>query len=182
MIRKYTVLAAKMWNRTYRWTVHSNDCVMGIVYLHRLFLNYTNDLIIWLMSWPISLSNMMSFQKEVLTFWNLLVPFQDETPYFHNCEIIDVNKQNRDFRKKTQIWHFCTKLALGCLKKLQQNMKWPSVGIDLTTDHHWFRSLTVLICQALPVSDFQILTKSCSIESGNNPNPKCEVVHETTSV
>ena len=31
----------------------------------------------------------------------------------------------------------------------------------------------------LKASDFQILIKSCSIESRNDPNPKCEVVHET---
>ena len=31
----------------------------------------------------------------------------------------------------------------------------------------------------LKVSDFQILIKSCSIESGNDPSPKSEVVHET---
>ena len=37
----------------------------------------------------------------------------------------------------------------------------------------------MLICNALPVSDFQILIKSCSIESRNDPNPKSEVVHET---
>ena len=29
------------------------------------------------------------------------------------------------------------------------------------------------------VSDFQILIKSCSIESRNDPSPKNEVVHET---
>ena len=31
----------------------------------------------------------------------------------------------------------------------------------------------------LTVSDFQILIESCSIESGNDPSPKSEVVHET---
>ena len=31
----------------------------------------------------------------------------------------------------------------------------------------------------LTVSDFQILVKSCSIESRNDPSPKSEVVHET---
>ena len=31
----------------------------------------------------------------------------------------------------------------------------------------------------LKVSDFQILIKSCSIESRNDPSPKSEVVHET---
>ena len=31
----------------------------------------------------------------------------------------------------------------------------------------------------LTVSDFQILMKSCFIESRNNPSPKSEVVHET---
>ena len=31
----------------------------------------------------------------------------------------------------------------------------------------------------LAVSDFQILIKSCSIESRNDPSPKSEVVHET---
>ena len=31
----------------------------------------------------------------------------------------------------------------------------------------------------LTVSGFQILKKSCSIESRNDPNPKSEVVHET---
>ena len=31
----------------------------------------------------------------------------------------------------------------------------------------------------LIVSDFQILMKSCSIESGSDPSPKSEVVHET---
>ena len=31
----------------------------------------------------------------------------------------------------------------------------------------------------LTVTDFQILIKSCSIESGNDPSPKSEVVHET---
>ena len=30
-----------------------------------------------------------------------------------------------------------------------------------------------------PVSEFQILIKSCSIESRSNPSPKSEVVHET---
>ena len=30
----------------------------------------------------------------------------------------------------------------------------------------------------LTVSDFQILMKSCSIESSNDPSPKSEVVHE----
>ena len=31
----------------------------------------------------------------------------------------------------------------------------------------------------LTVSDFQILIKSCSTESRNDPSPKSEVVHET---
>ena len=31
----------------------------------------------------------------------------------------------------------------------------------------------------LTVLDFQILIKSCSIESRNDPSPKSEVVHET---
>ena len=31
----------------------------------------------------------------------------------------------------------------------------------------------------LTVSDFQILIRSCSIESRNDPSPKSEVVHET---
>ena len=31
----------------------------------------------------------------------------------------------------------------------------------------------------MTVSDFQILIKSCSIESRNDPNPKREVAHET---
>ena len=31
----------------------------------------------------------------------------------------------------------------------------------------------------LTVSDFQILIKSCSIESRNDPSPEREVVHET---
>ena len=31
----------------------------------------------------------------------------------------------------------------------------------------------------LTISDFQILIKSCSIESRNDPSPKSEVVHET---
>ena len=31
----------------------------------------------------------------------------------------------------------------------------------------------------LTVSDFQILIKSCSVESRNDPSPKNEVVHET---
>ena len=31
----------------------------------------------------------------------------------------------------------------------------------------------------LTISDFQILIKSCSIESGNDPSPKSKVVHET---
>ena len=31
----------------------------------------------------------------------------------------------------------------------------------------------------LTVSDFQILIKSCSIESRNDPSPKSEVVHQT---
>ena len=31
----------------------------------------------------------------------------------------------------------------------------------------------------LKVSDFQILIKSCPIESRNDPSPKSEVVHET---
>ena len=31
----------------------------------------------------------------------------------------------------------------------------------------------------LTVSDLQILIKSCSIESRNDPSPKSEVVHET---
>ena len=31
----------------------------------------------------------------------------------------------------------------------------------------------------LKVSDFQILIKSCSIETRNDPSPKSEVVHET---
>ena len=31
----------------------------------------------------------------------------------------------------------------------------------------------------MTVSDFQILIKSCSIESRNDPSPKSEVVHET---
>ena len=31
----------------------------------------------------------------------------------------------------------------------------------------------------LKVSNFQILIKSCSIESRNDPSPKSEVVHET---
>ena len=38
---------------------------------------------------------------------------------------------------------------------------------------------TVLICHALPVSDFLILIKSCSTESRNDPIPKSEVVHKT---
>ena len=31
----------------------------------------------------------------------------------------------------------------------------------------------------LKVSDFQIIIKSCSIESRNDPSPKSELVHET---
>ena len=40
---------------------------------------------------------------------------------------------------------------------------------------------TVLVCYALPISEFQILLKSCSIECRNDPSSreKMEVVHET---
>ena len=38
---------------------------------------------------------------------------------------------------------------------------------------------TVLSRHVLTVSDFQILIKSCSIESRNDSSPKSEVVHET---
>ena len=38
--------------------------------------------------------------------------------------------------------------------------------------------LVVLSRQVLTVSDFQILIKSCSIESRNDQSPKSEVVHE----
>ena len=38
---------------------------------------------------------------------------------------------------------------------------------------------TELSRHVLTVSDFQILIKSCSIESRNDPSPKSEVVHET---
>ena len=37
----------------------------------------------------------------------------------------------------------------------------------------------MLICLALLVSDFQILTKSCFIELKNDPSPKSEMVHGT---
>ena len=40
-------------------------------------------------------------------------------------------------------------------------------------------NLTFLCRVVLTVSDFQILIKSCSIESRNDPSPKSEVVHET---
>ena len=39
--------------------------------------------------------------------------------------------------------------------------------------------IQLLSRHVLTVSDFQILMKSCSIESGNDPSPKSEVVHET---
>ena len=38
----------------------------------------------------ISLCNIMSFQKEVLTLWNFLVLFN-----LYNCEIVNVNKQSK---------------------------------------------------------------------------------------
>ena len=38
---------------------------------------------------------------------------------------------------------------------------------------------TVLIRHMFTVSDFQILIKSCSIQSRNDPSPKSGVVHET---
>ena len=38
---------------------------------------------------------------------------------------------------------------------------------------------TVLSRHVLTVLDFQILIKSCSIESRNDPSPKSKVVHET---
>ena len=63
-----------------------------------------------------------------------------------------------------------------CLKKFHQKIMLPPVGIELTTDPHWFRKSdayqTVLICHSLPVSDIQILIKPCSIQSRNDPSPK----------
>ena len=45
------------------------------------------------------------------------------------------------FSQITQIWHFCTKLTLRDFKRFQQKIKLPPVGTEVTTDHHWFRSL-----------------------------------------
>ena len=54
------------------------------------------------------------------------------------------------------------------------------MGFELTALVHKFDAdPTVLSRHMLAVSDFQILIKSCSIESRNNPSPKSEVVHET---
>ena len=41
---------------------------------------------------------------------------------------------------------------------------------------------TELLAAQLPVSDFQIFIKPCSIESRNDPGPISEVVNETFSV
>ena len=50
---------------------------------------------------------------------------------------------------------------------------WPSLVYKSDADP------TELSRHVLKVSDFQILIKSCSIESRNDPSPKSEVVHET---
>ena len=54
------------------------------------------------------------------------------------------------------------------------------MGFELTTlGYRSDADPTVLNRHVLTVSDFQILIKSCSIESRNDPSPKSEVVHET---
>ena len=39
---------------------------------------------------------------------------------------------------------FLYKIGIECFKKFQQKIKLPPVGIELTTDHHWFRSLMLV--------------------------------------
>ena len=63
--------------------------------------------------------------------------------------------------------------------KEQNKKKLPPVGIELTTSWSsiqcstdWAKSLFGCLCELLR------LLKSCSINSGNNQSPKCEVVHE----
>ena len=55
------------------------------------------------------------------------------------------------------------------------------MGLELTTltVYKSDADLTVLSMHVLTVSDFQILIKSFSIESRNDPSLKSEVVHET---
>ena len=54
------------------------------------------------------------------------------------------------------------------------------MGFELTTlVYKSDADPTVLSRHVLTVSDFQILIKSCSIESRNDVSPKSEVVHET---
>ena len=82
-----------------------------------------------------------------------------------------------------------TFLAFLCKEEgfYKVSTKLPPVGIELTTltitglksDAY----PTLLICHALPVPDCQTLTKSCSIESRNDPSPKKgKVVHEKKTV
>ena len=71
-------------------------------------------------------------------------------------------------------------------KSFNRKIKLPPVGIEFTADHHWFTSqiliLTVLICHVLPVSYFQILIKSCSIEYRNDSSPKVKWCMRQNSV
>ena len=47
-------------------------------------------------------------------------------------------------------------------------------------NHHWIRILMPYsLSHSLPISEFQTLIQSCSIESRNDPSPKSEVEHET---
>ena len=72
------------------------------------------------------------------------------------------------------VWlYICTKLASRCLNKI----KLPPGGLELTTLtitdlQVWCRHPNVLSRHVLTISDFQILMKSCSIESRNDPSPK----------
>ena len=54
------------------------------------------------------------------------------------------------------------------------------MGLELTTLVYKSDAYPTLLSRhVLTLSDLQILMKSCSIESRNDPSPKNEVVHET---
>ena len=57
-----------------------------------------------------------------------------------------------------------------------QPIIWPHFPAESWTEE---KDTHPKIYYVLTVSDFQILIKTCSIESRNDPSPKSEVVHET---
>ena len=85
------------------------------------------------------------------------------------------------FSYTTQIWHSVQRWHPG-FKKASVKIKLPPVRIVLRTltitgSEVWCLSL-LLICDALPVSDYQTIIKLCSLELRNDPSPKSELVHE----